>query len=277
MGLDVCRQSCVKNGRVREWGAWAIATLDRDIAAGPRHGLSLLFPAGHRPTADAVARLADSASKGVLPFSVSHLPDGEPGWLEILALGLTFDLTGLQPGPAEMFPAIRHRFGLPDAFGGAIEAISLYPGEHLGEGANLLPVVRVMTGLAAQMLDLAQAQAVVWHPAGTAMEPALFRQSIAAWLNGGAFPALGLTALVREADGALRSEGLAFFTGQELRVEPTCGSTPSEAGKIAVRLVHRLVDSEPVVSRQKITGPNGERLVAEPREGGRVVRVWRGS
>ena len=138
-----------------------------------------------------------------------------------------------------------------------------------------MPVVRVMTGLAAALLDLPEAQAVVWHPAGTAMAPEAFQQAIGAWLAGGAFPALGLTALVREADGVLRSEGLAFFTGQELRVEPTCGKTPSEAGKIAVRLVHRLVDSQPVLSRQIITGPNGERLIAEPREGGRVVRVWR--
>ena len=277
VGLDVRWQSCVKNIRQKAQEASAIATLDRDISARLQQGLSLLFPAGHRPTAGDVCRLAESSAAGVLPFSVSHLPDGEPGWLEILSLGLTYDLTGLSPGPAEIFPSIRHRYGLPDSFGGAIEAIGLYPGEHLGEGANLLPVVRVMTGLAAGLLGLAQAQAVVWHPAGTALGPDAFRQAIGAWLAGGAFPALGLTALVREADGALRSEGLAFFTGQELRVEPTCGKTPSEAGKIAIRLVHRLVDSEPVLSRQIFTGPNGERLIAEPREGGRVVRVWRGS
>ena len=170
---------------------------------------------------------------------------------------------------------MRHRYGLPDRFGGALEAIGLYPGAHLGDGGNLLPVVRVMAGLAAGLLDFPEAQAVVWHPAGTALAPDVFRQAIGDWLAGGAFPSLGLTALVREADGALASEGLAFFTGQELRVEPTCGKTPSDLGKIAVRLVHRLVDSEPVLSRQKITGPNGERLIAEPREGGRVVRVWR--
>ena len=222
-------------------------------------------------------RLADSAGGGALPFSVSYVPAANPDWLEMLSLGLTFDLTGLAPGAAEMFPAIRHRFGLSDSFGGAIEAIGLYPGQHLGEGANLLPVVRVMAGLAAGLLDLPQAQAVVWHPAGTALGPDMFRQAIGDWLGGGAFPALGLTALTRQSDGSLQSEGLAFFTGQELRVEPTCGKTPGEAGKIAVRLVHRLVDSEPVLSRQKITGPNGERLIAEPRDGGRVVRVWRDS
>ena len=247
------------------------------MSARLQQGLSLLFPAGHRPSAEDVCRLADSSAGAALPFSVSHRPAGEADWLELLGLGLTYDLIGLAPGAAEMFPTIRHHYGLPDSFGGAIEAVALYPGEHLGEGANLLPVVRVMTALAAELLALPQAQAVVWHPAGTALAPAQFREAIGAWLAGGAFPALGLTALVREADGALRSDGLAFFTGQELRVEPTCGKTPSEAGKIAVRLVHRLVDSEPVRSRQKITGPNGERLIAEPREGGRVVRVWRDS
>ena len=195
----------------------------------------------------------------------------------MLALGLTFDLTGLSPGQPGMYPAIRHRYGLAQDFGGALEAITLHPGQHLGEEANLLPVVRVITGLAARLLELPQARAVAWHPAGTLIEPAQFSKAIEAWLSGGAFPALGLTALVREANGALRSDGLAFFTGQELRVEPTCGETPSDVGKIAIRLVHRLVDSEPVLSRQELTGPDGERLIAEPREGGRVVRVWRSS
>ena len=225
-----------------------------------------------------MARLAESSAAGhSLPFSISHSPGKDASWLEMLALGLTFDLSGLAPGQPEMFPQIRHRYGLAQAFGGAIEAISLHPGQHLGEEANLLPVVRVMTGLAARLLDLPQARAVVWHPAGGAIEPAQFTKAIEAWLSGGAFPVLGLTALVRDADGTLRSDGLAFFTGQELRVEPTCGRTPSEAGKIAIRLVHRLVDNEPVLSRQEVTGPDGERLIAEPREGGRVVRVWRNS
>ena len=240
-------------------------------------GLSLLFPAGQRPTEEEVTRLANLSARENLPFSISHSSQDESSWLEILALGLTFDLTGLAPGPAEMFPAIRHRYGLADDFGGALEAISLRPGPHLGEEANLMPVVRVMAGVAARLLELANARAVVWHPSATATEPRQFQKAIAAWLAGGAFPALGLTALVRDADGALRSDGLAFFTGQELRVEPTCASTPGEAGKIAIRLVHRLVDSEPVLSRQEITGPDGERLIAEPREGGRVVRVWRSS
>ena len=186
-------------------------------------------------------------------------------------------MTGLAPAAAEVFPAIRHRYGLPEGGEGECEAIGLYPGAHLGEGANLLPVVRVLTGLAAALLTLPQARAVVWHPAGTAIAADQFAQAIDAWLAGGAFPALGLTALVRESDGALCSEGLAFFTGQELRVEPTCGETLGDLGKIAVRLVHRLVDSESVQSRQNITGPNGERLIAEPREDGRVVRVWRDS
>ena len=197
--------------------------------------------------------------------------------MEILAFGLTFDLVGLAPGPPDMFPEIRHRYGLGEGFGGALEAISLRPGLHLGDDANLLPVVRVMTGVAAALLGLAEARAVVWNPAATAVEPIQFAKAIDAWLAGGAFPALGLTALVRESDGALRSDGLSFFTGQELRVEPTCGTTPSDSGKIAVRLVHRLVGSEPVLSRQEISGPGGERLIAEPRDGGRVVRVWKRS
>ena len=48
------------------------------------------------------------------------------------------------------------------------------------------------------------------------MAPAYFMSAVRAWLVGGAFPALGLTALREEQDGALHSEGLALFTGYEV-------------------------------------------------------------
>ena len=157
----------------------------------------------------------------------------------------------------------------------AFEAITLRPGAHLAGGGNLLPVVRSMVDVAAALVALPEVQAVVWHPARSGMAPAYFAQVVGKWLEGGPFPALGLTALAREVDGGLRSEGLAFFTGQELRIEPVRDESPAQAAKIAIRLINTLVTIPPVFAPCEFTGPGGERLNAEPSGNGRFIRIWR--
>ena len=235
-------------------------------------GLSLIFGAGHRPNADDVARLAEHG--GARAFSISHRPGTYDGWLELLVHGLTFDLVGLAPAACAPPAAVAHHYGFADGAVPAGEAIWLRPGAHLSGGENLLPVVRAAAALGAALAGLPGGSALVWHPARTAVEPGWFRRTVDEWLAGGGFPALGLTALVRENDGAVRSEGLAFFTGQELRLEMPGGSDSSRSGKIAVRLIHTLVEDGAVLSGVEFQGPDGERLRAEPADNGRVLRVW---
>jgi hypothetical protein len=209
-------------------------------------------------------------------FAVSHAPDPAEGWLELIADGLTFDLTGLAPAAAAPMPELLHPFGF--AAGADVvpgEAITLIPGEHLRGGEHLLPVVRVMTGIAARLGELAPVKAIAWHPARSVMAPDVFIRLIAAWLAGGAFPALGLTALTPDTDFGLRSEGLTFFTGQELRIEPGTGTTAAADAKIAVRLIHYLVENEAIRAPFDFLGPDGESLCAAPSDNGRYLRVWR--
>ena len=246
------------------------------FSATPSSGLSLLFPAGQRPAGDDILRLVKNRPEIASQFGISHFPKTGEGWLELLANGLTFDLNGLAPDPPGEAARCVHRYGFPADPGlDLAEAITLRPGAHLAGGGNLMPVVRSMAAIAAALAHLPGVTGVVWHPARCVMEPAYFARIVAGWLGGGPFPALGLTALVLEQDGGIRSDGLAFFTGQELRIDPIVARNPATAGKIAIRLIHSLISGWSVQTSAEIAGPDGQRLGVEPVDNGRVLRIWK--
>ena len=237
-----------------------------------------MFAPGERPRAAAVARLAKENSG----FSVSLDPAQSDAaasgdWLELLANGLTFDLVGLAPGPAAAEPPRVHSLGLGDDLPSArMEAIALKPGPHIASGAKMQPVVRSLAWLAAQLAALPGVRAVAWHPAHTWSAPELFRSSVLRWTEGGVFPGLGLAAFAAMPDGGLQSQGLALFTGQELRLEPDLAEDRASAVKIGLRLLHWLVEHGRLESQESIPGPDGQPLLLEPSANGRIVRAWRG-
>lgn len=248
-------------------------------------GISLLFSAGARPDAEAVRALAQSSGS----FAVSHDPGlgaNEGGmaarpakrWMELLANGLTFDLSGLSPGEGHPSPGCIYPFDLPNSFDGfATEALRLLPGPHLAGGERMMPVIRAMAGLAASLCSLPGLAAIAWHPARSCIGPRYFTSIISNWLEGGVFPGLGLVGLSTVADGGIQSEGLAFFTSQELRIEPELTEDRAAAAKIAVRLIDRLVENGPLSSPDEVAGPEGRFLRVEPSANGRFVRVWAGT
>ena len=246
--------------------------------------LSLLFTGGRRPAPDMIARLSAAASDTVSDtgrdqahgFSISHQPPISDGWIELLAAGMTFDLIGLAPMRGEAVPLFNNRFGFKSDFTAEpSEAIVLRPGLHIAGGQHIMPVVRVMAGLAAVLATIPGVTGLCWHPARSLIEPRFFVRSIGAWLDGGAFPALGLTALNPEIDGGLLSEGLAFFTGQELRIEPFPGAKPSDTAKLAIRLIHTMVESGPLEVPWETTDDHGHSYRLEPSANAKFVRVWR--
>lgn len=105
------------------------------------------------------------------------------------------------------------------------------------------------------------------------MAPDLFRRSVADWLDGGAFPGLVLTALEQEHNGAMVSRGLALLTGQELRFEPDKRLPSAAMARLAVRLIHELVQSGPLQQERDFTGPAGEHLLAVPVRDGSELRI----
>ena len=184
--------------------------------------------------------------------------------LELLAHGLTFELEGLAPAASAPLPEIAHRYGLvPDYSFEGLEAVQLRAGAHLRGAENLLPVVRALAGVAATLATLPDLAAIAWAHARSAMGPEAFVRGTTTWLDGGAFPALGFTALVALPDGTFRSEGLAFFTGQEIELAPLAGRSPRDSARICVRLIDALIGADPLRESTRFTGPEGELLVAE--------------
>ncbi|MCA1661334.1 MAG: hypothetical protein LC648_03895 [Novosphingobium sp.] len=75
--------------------------------------------------------------------------------------------------------------------------------------------------------------------------------------------------------GWLVSEGLAFFTGQEIALAALAGALPGDDVKLAARLVHELVTHGPLRAPVRLSGPNGEPLLAEPSADGGTVSIRR--
>jgi len=245
--------------------------------------VSLLYEPGMRPQASDIRRLAASD----FAFSISFDPavdagkgaeqPGDEGWLELMSSGLTFDLSGLAPGPGEPCPARGYEFGLPpETSNQNFEALSLRLGPHLMGGKAMLPVVRCLAGLAATMSDLPGTKAVIWHPARSWCAPAHFRNTVRRWIEGGAFPGLGLTALAPLPDGSMQSEGLELFIGQELRIGPDVAQDRAAGAQIGLRLLHWLVENGRLSEPETLTGPGGEILRLEPSRDGQLVEVWKG-
>ncbi len=241
-----------------------------------------MFAVGDRPTADDIERLlaapAYPSMQPAIGAQVSLRPPDSADWLELLASGLAFDLTGLAPGAADTAPEAAHLFGVDRALAASPgEATTLAPGPHIASGSAMMAIVRVMTGLAAGLALALPVKAVCWRPAGCWMEPAYFARIVESWLAGGAFPALGLTGLERAKDGSVTSHGLAYFIGQELRVETRAGESAADTAKLAARVIDELVRHGPLAGSRDMTGPHGEALRAKTSADARLVVVRRGA
>lgn len=237
-------------------------------------GASLLFAPSDIPSAAAIDALLSTGEAGAPMARISYRPADDPGWLELLASGLTFDMSGLAERDLLRPRDLPHAYGFEQAPDFAnLGAVELVPGGHIAGGSAMPPVVRTLAGLAASMALQMPVAAVGWHSAGTVMAPTYFARLVMNWLRGGAFPALGLTALIHAEDGIVSSHGLATFAGQEFRIQPGAAETPPESVKLALRVADHMVRYGPFVQSGPIDGLPG--LIAEPSQVGKLVWVWR--
>ena len=239
----------------------------------------LLFAHERRPSIDVLRQVAAETERLAVTSELGPVEGGAAlTGIEVLRDGMSYDLVGSAPGPGIVLPTMRYRLGVPkDVIESRKVALALQPGPHLAAGARTVPVVRTMMGVAAMIAPhLPGLRALAWPPAGTLIGPEFFVSSMTAWLTGGAFPALGLTAFAADGQGWLSSEGLAYFTGQELRIAPELAEDRAAATRLGIRLVNQLVGRGRVKAREGIIGPEGDRLVLEPSADGRYVAIRRG-
>ena len=215
-----------------------------------------------------------------LPDDAPHAEALWPGqlqWIELLRSGLTFDCSGLAPGPAAAFPAFQHRFDLPAMPApDDHEVVVVRSGPHVAAGGNSMPLMRELLALGCDLVrqfdDLA---AVGWGPSATVIGRRYFESVTSAWLDGGPFPALGLTAFVQLPDGALESIGLGYWIGRELRLEPSLAVDRIAATRLGIRLVNHLVIIGGLEEDDRIVAPDGSRLGLRPSRSRAVIEVWR--
>jgi len=138
--------------------------------------LFLLFEAGKRPDAAALREAARQDGA----YAVGLLPPGEPGWAELLAHGLIFDLHGLSPGEA------CETSGDFDTEG--LEALALRAGPHLRAASLLAPVLRSQMWLGARLCTLPGLSALGWERSGRGVGVEAFRGQVMRWLEGGGAP-----------------------------------------------------------------------------------------
>lgn len=217
-------------------------------AAGREPLAALLFDRDGRAAAEALADLAASADS----FALLNAAKAVPGTAELLRDGLTFDLSGLAPAAGLPVPEAVHRVALPADFTPAdMEAAWFMVGPHLAGAESLLPVLRVAASILRFLVALGGVKAIVWRPARLVMSPAWFTEAVGAWLAGGPFPALALTALART-DTGITSEGLAFLIGQEFLLHARTGTPNREDSRVALRLTDWLVANGRVERAQEV-------------------------
>ena len=255
-------------------------------------GIYLLFANGQRPDAAAIRRFVsqhknitislDPVAQETLQVVDDRFIDQRrnhdvrsPVWVELLQDGLTFDLIGLAPGEGTQAPPIETRIDCDQSISDvSANSLQLVVGEHLSGAEGTMPVLKGLLRLSRDLVQhFEQICSVIWPHSESGIGRRFFESSTTAFLEGGAFPALGLTAFRAAIDGGLQSVGLAHFIGQELRIEPELANERIAATRLGVRLINQLVLSGPLSSVEQVVAPDGSLMTLEPSANGRFIRV----
>lgn len=208
-------------------------------------------------------------------------PDEAPGLgsagpaFELVQNGLTFDLyivpqpvhrggAASMPLVPDLPPPERRR-----------TVLALIAGPHLATERAVLPVVRGQWQLVERLCELLdRVDTVSWEPSEVELPAGVFRSLARAWRTGGVFPPQGLIAFARAMGGGLHSSGLAYFTGQELRIEPDACRDLDHATRLGLRLSETLMHRGPLTETEQLADPRGGAIRLEPSANGKFVRVW---
>ena len=224
-----------------------------------------------------VEQLRNEAAKPVLVSedTAQGLSSLQALSVQLLHGGLTFDLIFPPDGQNDGLHSNLASFDCdwpPET--GPVSTLHLRPGQHIGSGANSLPIMRRFMELARDfVLYFDQVTAVVWPPAKSVIGRRYFDSSISAWLEHGVFPPEGLVAFREAANGEFHSEGLNYFTGQELHVAADLMGDAGLPAGLRARLVNQLILSGTTTEKQDLIAPNGRRVSLTPAANGKIILV----
>jgi len=223
--------------------------------------LLILFPFDRRPG----ARQVSAACAG------SDFVDSDG--VSLQRSGLVFDLVGLSPGPAIPVPDMQPRDG-EHLMSSRVHAVSLRLGPHIAAGKRSVAVLREWFALAQGIADQLEGVTICWVPGEVAIPTEKLAPHLAEWDARGQVPVGLLATFRRTLDGAIQSQGLEYFTGQEFRIEPPLVGGDQEP--LARLLFAHLFFAGTQEETGQLTAPDGHALRLEPSANGRYVRVWPG-
>lgn len=272
---------CKKQAFEGEKGRIVIGSGRSSGGLEPGSGLWLYFDAGADCDRAIVARQLESA--GLLAGHMSKIGGASsvgghavPDY-ELLLDGLTFDAFVYAPPVrgAPEYPAQSGQFSAGEL--DARCALLIIPGPHLDGAPRSLPVVRGQWRLAARVCEaLPQVTIAGWPPSGTLLAANAFSACATGWTAGAPFPAWGLITLRPAMGSALQSMGLAYFIGQELRIEADLATDADHITRLGLRIAEMLAHRGPLEQVELFAGPDGGAVRLEPSANGRFVRVWPG-
>jgi hypothetical protein len=120
-------------------------------------------------------------------------------------------------------------------------------GEHLAGGERVPAILQALLGAAAKLGLSLGAVATLWHPAQIVSGFGYFSKSVADYLEGGAFPVWATVDFTSDANGDIKSTGLAFLAGREIQIASKSGDE-NERMRRFVEAVHDLATNEPIQS-----------------------------
>lgn len=206
--------------------------------------------------------------------AVAADPDRPAPFCELLLDGMTYDLMLVARGAGRRLPDYRPALDKAAAQG---PALVLVPGPHLATAAGSPSVVRAQWQLGTRLCSLLErVMAVGWPPAGAVLTPGSFDGLAEGWAGSGQFPSHGLIAFRPVLGQGLHSSGLAWFTGQELRLEPDLVQDHDQAVRLGLRLAEILIHRGRLTEMEQFAHPAGGTIRLKPSPNGRFVRVWPG-
>ncbi len=209
--------------------------------------LILLFDEDAQSIAEQFRRLFSGPE---LTFFVKSAPSAV-GEFSILNDGVSLTLRMLPPS---VQVSVSHRIFTNYDVACAKCMIELSFNAHVAGGERIPPVVLSLLSTGAAIGKSLKAKAVFWQPANVLSETNYFAEAVTSYANGGAFPILSTIDFVfDEQNFALSTSGLAWFSGQELKLEGDAvhlGKT--ELARRAVRLSHDIAVNGPVLNEQVI-------------------------
>lgn len=128
----------------------------------------------------------------------------------------------------------------------AASMLSIGLDANLAGGEKTAPIAAALLEIGAYLVRYLTPSVIAWSPGKIATDPTYFSDVVTDYVNGGAFPALAVVRFVFSPDdAAVRTEGLVWFSGQELELTGN-GLTKADLARRAVRLIHDIAVNGPI-------------------------------